>query len=81
MRAVLCLAALLAFQDAPPPIGLVEFYGLRHVAEAPVRQAVGLQAGDAFPENTTEIVAYVETAKTSHSNGDRNCGQRLMELG
>ena len=60
MRAVLFLAALLAFQDAPPPIGLVEVYGLRHVAEAPVRQAVGLQAGDAFPENTTEIVARIE---------------------
>ena len=60
MRAVLCLAALLAFQDAPPPIGLVEVYGLRHVAEAPVRRAVDLHAGDAFPENTTEIVGRIE---------------------
>lgn len=60
MRAAICLAAVLAFQDAPPPIGLVEVYGLRHVAEAPVRQAIGLQAGDAFPENTTETVAGIE---------------------
>ena len=60
VRAVLCLAAVLALQDAPPPIGLVEVYGLRHVAEAPVRQAVGLQAGDAFPESNKEIVARLE---------------------
>jgi len=57
---LLCLAAVLALQDAPPPIGLVEIYGLRHVAEAPVRQAVGLQAGDAFPESNKEIVARLE---------------------
>jgi hypothetical protein len=60
MRAALCLAAVLLLQDAPPPIGLVEVYGLRRVAEAPVRQAVGLQAGDAFPESNKEIVARLE---------------------
>jgi len=60
MRAALCLAAVLALQDTPPPIGLVEVYGLRRVAEAPVRQAVGLEAGDAFPESDKEIVARLE---------------------
>ncbi len=60
MRAAFCLAAVFALQDAPPPIGLVEIYGLRHVAEAPVRQAVGLQAGDAFPESVNEIVSRIE---------------------
>ena len=60
MRAAFCLAAVLALQDAPPPIGLVELYGLRRVAEAPIRQAVGLQAGDAFPESNKEIVARLE---------------------
>jgi hypothetical protein len=60
MRAVLCLAVVIALQDAPPPIGLVEIYGLRHVAEAPVRQAVGLKAGDAFPESDKEIIARLE---------------------
>jgi hypothetical protein len=60
VRAALCLAAVLALQDAPPPIGLVEVYGLRRVAEAPVRQAAGLQAGDAFPESNKEIVARLE---------------------
>jgi hypothetical protein len=51
---------VLALQDAPPPIGLVEIYGLRHVAEAPVRQAVGLEAGDAFPQSDKEIIARLE---------------------
>ena len=60
MCPALYLAAVLALQDAPPPIGLVEVYGLRRVAEAPVRQAVGLQAGDAFPESSKEIVARLE---------------------
>src|ERR1700689_5310103 len=32
-------------------------------------------------QNTTEIVAYVETANTSHSSGDRNCGHTVIELG
>ena len=32
-------------------------------------------------QKTTEMVAYVETAKTSHNSGDRNCGHTLMELG
>jgi len=60
VRAAFCLAAVFALQDAPPPIGLVEIYGLRHVAEAPVRQAVGLQAGDSFPESVNEIVSRIE---------------------
>src|SRR3974390_1799367 len=32
-------------------------------------------------QNTTEIVAYVETANTSHSSGERNCGHTVIVLG
>src|SRR5580692_11130931 len=32
-------------------------------------------------QNTTEIVAYVETANTSHSSGERNCGHTVMVNG
>src|SRR5258707_6994355 len=32
-------------------------------------------------QKTTEMVAYVETAKTSHGSGERNCGHRFMESG
>src|ERR1700722_17553588 len=32
-------------------------------------------------QNTTEIVAYVETANTSQANGLRNCGQTFIEFG
>ena len=59
MRAALCLATVLVLQDAPP-IGLIEIYGLRHVEEGPVRQAVGLKTGDAFPASDDEVVARLE---------------------
>src|SRR6266567_2672364 len=32
-------------------------------------------------QNTTEIVAYVETANTSHSSGERNCGHTVIVFG
>ena len=32
-------------------------------------------------QKTTEMVAYVETAKTSHSSGERNCGQTFIVSG
>src|ERR1700753_2646643 len=32
-------------------------------------------------QNTTEMVAYVETANTSHNKGERNCGHTFMVLG
>src|SRR5882757_3487149 len=32
-------------------------------------------------QKTTEIVAYVETAKTSQASGDRNCGQTFIVFG
>src|SRR5580692_3296859 len=32
-------------------------------------------------QKTTEMVAYVETANTSHSSGERNCGHTFMVLG
>src|SRR5450631_1245055 len=32
-------------------------------------------------QKTTEIVAYVETAKTSHISGERNCGHTFIVFG
>src|SRR5580698_8846775 len=32
-------------------------------------------------QKTTEIVAYVDTAKTSHASGLRNCGQTFIVFG
>src|SRR5579864_5578370 len=32
-------------------------------------------------QNTTEMVAYVETAKTSHASGERNCGHTFIVFG
>ena len=60
MRTALCLAFVLALQDVTPAIGLVEIYGLGHVEEVLVRQAVGLKAGDAFPESDEKILARLQ---------------------
>ena len=32
-------------------------------------------------QKTTEIVAYVDTANTSHINGERNCGHTVIVNG
>src|ERR1700761_8098598 len=32
-------------------------------------------------QNTTEMVAYVETANTSQASGERNCGQMFIVFG
>ena len=32
-------------------------------------------------QNTIEMVAYVETANTSHASGDRNCGHTFIVFG
>src|SRR5262245_53152772 len=61
MLAALCMiVAMLAVQDAPPPIGIVEIYGLRHVAAAPVHEAVGLMPSDPFPESNRDIITRIE---------------------
>jgi hypothetical protein len=60
MKFALFLLTALALQDGPPPIGLVEFYGLRHVEEAPLRHALGLRVGDPLPESAEDIVTRLE---------------------
>ena len=32
-------------------------------------------------QNTTEMVAYVDTANTSHASGLRNCGHTFIVFG
>lgn len=60
MRAALCLAAALVLQDAPPPIGLVEVYGLRYIDRASIQGALGLKVGDFLPESSQPIRERLE---------------------
>lgn len=41
----------LAFGQTPPRIGVLDFYGLRKVPEAKVRQALGVKEGDPLPRS------------------------------
>lgn len=40
-----------AWAQSPPRIGLIEFYGLRKVTEARVRQTLGVKEGDLLPRS------------------------------
>src|SRR5436190_23481332 len=38
-----------------PPIGIIDFYGLRTVPQARVREMLALKEGDAVPANQSEL--------------------------
>lgn len=43
-----------------PPLGIIDFYGLRSVSERQVRQALQIKEGDQFPESKQEIKKRLE---------------------
>jgi hypothetical protein len=43
-----------------PPIGIIDFYGLRSIPEQQVRQALQIKEGDALPESTKEVQRRLE---------------------
>jgi len=57
-------ASLLLAQSPPadliPPIGVIDFYGLRKVSEAQVREVLGVKEGDHPPSSTSAIVKRLE---------------------
>lgn len=44
-----------------PPIGIIDFYGLRNISERQARQVLQIKEGDALPESTKEIQKRLET--------------------
>lgn len=62
----ICAAFLLVPPSAStsgqlPPIGIIDFYGLRGIPEQRVRQALQIKEGDALPESTKEVQSRLET--------------------
>src|SRR6266487_1311481 len=43
-----------------PPVGIIEFYGLRTVSEQQVRQALQIREGDVLPESVKELERRLE---------------------
>src|SRR6266566_54652 len=43
-----------------PPVGIIEFYGLRSVSEQQVRQTLQIREGDALPESVKELERRLE---------------------
>jgi len=59
----LCLgAAFLAAQtgDHGPKIGIIDFYGLKKVPEAKVREAIGVTEGGSLPRSKNDAEIAVE---------------------
>jgi hypothetical protein len=50
-----------ALAQSPPRIGLIEFYGLRKVPEARVRQELGVREGDALPRSKGDTEELLDT--------------------
>lgn len=44
-----------------PPIGIIDFYGLRSIPEQQARQALQIKEGDAPPQSTKEVQRRLET--------------------
>jgi hypothetical protein len=54
-----------------PPIGIIDFYGLRSVTEQQARQAVGLKEGDALPEPWPKFQTEAQTRLQALPNVDQ----------
>ena len=55
LTAALLFALAASSDDALPPIGTIDFYGLRTVSEAKARQALVLKEGASLPEGEEEL--------------------------
>ncbi len=58
--AILMAVTLGTTQAQAPPIGIVDFYGLRSLSEARVREALKIKEGDLPPNSLEEIQARLE---------------------
>src|SRR5213592_2557900 len=43
-----------------PPVGIIDFYGLRSVSEQQVRQTLQIREGDALPDSVKELERRLE---------------------
>ena len=62
---LICASSMSALSSAPmngqaPPVGIIDFYGLRSLYEQHVRQALQIQEGDALPDSREEIRRRLE---------------------
>jgi hypothetical protein len=69
---VLCMMVTLVFipvaasgqsDDAKPPIGIIDFYGLRTISQAKVKQALQIKEGDAIPNSEQDFHKFQNDAE------------------
>jgi hypothetical protein len=59
-QSLLFILLLTSTAQQAPPIGIIDYYGLRSVTEQQARQSVGLREGDALPDPWPEFRAKAE---------------------
>jgi hypothetical protein len=59
--AVLALVLASATGAQTPRIGIIDFYGVRHVDESQLRQALQISVGDSFPGSRKEVERRLES--------------------
>ena len=68
-----------------PPIGIIDFYGLRNLTEQQARQALQIREGDSFPESREEAQRRLETLpNVQQARLDGVCceaGQSILYVG
>jgi hypothetical protein len=74
MRAALIATLLPVILTAqqPPPIRVIDFYGLHHVPRARVEQALGIREGDPLPESKEAVearLAKIPGVRAAHVGG------------
>jgi len=68
-----------------PPIGIIDFYGLRNLTEQQARQVLQIREGDSFPESREEAQRRLETLpNVQQARLDGVCceaGQSILYVG
>ncbi len=69
-----------------PPIGIIDFYGLRSISEQQIRQALQIKEGDQFPESGKEIIkkrleALPNVEEVSLNFGCCEAGKSVLYIG
>jgi hypothetical protein len=83
--AVAALSLCVLASDPMPPLGIIDFYGLRTVSEEQARQALRIKEGDPLPDNPTEAERRLEALPgVAQARINRVCceqGKSLLYVG
>jgi hypothetical protein len=84
-RLLLVLSASAVLAQSIPPIGIIDFYGLRAISEKQARQALHIEEGDTMPDDTEAAERRLEALPgVAEARLNRTCceaGKSLLYVG